>query len=665
LFDQLACRHCKAREVERKETERKEAERKEAERKETERRKEAKRESLRKEGEGRKEAELQEVNIKLAKAVAEAESVRKENAKAVAEAESVRKENTKALSDAKNARQDKAKAVAEAEKFRQEKDKAVAAAANARQEKDKAVSEVLGERQEAHEEAREADAARKKAEAEANGLRLELDGARLRELQPITHAAVRAVLDTPEGLPGGFMRDDESEILVVLKTHNSKERDAPVELACDLGTQYFCALDNLVNCRMDMEKTLLKSEGEQSSEVLESTKLRRDATYQDYLAVSKKLLDACNAGNGMIGRVQQRNETTKACADRLFQLVGESVGVIAAMNQPHVPSSETRTLIVETLAKHDAWVANKLAQSQELCVNVRETMTKLAVLLKAYSEVLLHCDDNPLTGALLAEHKDKALPEDTSPLMEVLHERIATQESWVTCLAREYQSKMAPELKLAAWEGENPHERVKQGLSEMSSRIQTARRAVKTAQRSLEDAQEDRDDEARLYAEQQLSKANGDIKKLQQQELKLWRDVYRLTAVAFPELPSEALNLCTTSIDGTGTLLLCDPHAARLLAPTRQKDMYQGPDGELGPVIISFAGKDSKNDVFRAVYVGSDVCLKKFVIGRISKGGTHEELHVCVRTLQREINNVVKLAHDRVIKPALFFLQSEVSSSSS
>ena len=48
--------------------------------------------------------------------------------------------------------------------------------------------------------------------------------------------------------------DDESEILVVLKTHNSKERDAPAELACNLGTQYFCALDNLVNCRMDMEK---------------------------------------------------------------------------------------------------------------------------------------------------------------------------------------------------------------------------------------------------------------------------------------------------------------------------------------------------------------------------------------------------------------------------
>ena len=74
--------------------------------------------------------------------------------------------------------------------------------------------------------------------------------------------------------------------------------------------------------------------------------------------------------------------------------------------------------------------------------------------------------------------------------------------------------------------GESPHERVKQGLSEMSSSIRTARRALKTVQRSLEDAQEDRDDEARVDAEQQLSKASGDIRKLQQQELTLWNDVY-------------------------------------------------------------------------------------------------------------------------------------------
>ena len=174
-----------------------------------------------------------------------------------------------------------------------EKDKSVAEG-HTRLEKDKAVAEALG----AREDAREADAARNKADAEADGLRLEL-----RLLLPITGAAVRAVLGTPqaEGLPGGFMRDDESEILGVLKTHNSKERDAPVERACDLGTQYYRALDDIVKCRLAVDNALVKSEGEESREVLEATKLRRDATYQENLVASKKLLEACNAENGLIG----------------------------------------------------------------------------------------------------------------------------------------------------------------------------------------------------------------------------------------------------------------------------------------------------------------------------------------------------------------------------
>ena len=51
------------------------------------------------------------------------------------------------------------------------------------------------------------------------------------------------------------------------------------------------------------------------------------------------------------------------------------------------------------------------------------------------------------------------------------------------------------------------------------------------------------------------------------------------------------------------------------------------------------------------------MCLKRFVLGL----GNRETEKVAVRTLQREINNfaTVKLAYDRVIKPALFFLQAE------
>jgi serine/threonine protein kinase/ubiquitin len=508
------------------------------------------------------------------------------------------------------------------------------------------------------------------------------ESAQLRELQPITREAVeaaRSVLGTPEGLTRGFMRDDEAEILSVLRAHNSKERDAPVELACDLSAQYLRALDDLFKCRLDVENALFKSKGEESTEVLEATKLR-DATYAEYLAASKNLSDACSTESGLIGRVQERNEATKACVDGLYQLLDESVVVITAMNQPQEPS------VAETLSLHDDWVARKLAEEQELRAKVKEAMINLALSLKAYSEVLLHCDDPPKAKA---HHKQMDIPEDTTPLKVVLRECIAAKEMWLAGIARDYQSKVSPALicsarvaiseflsdsmrfdvlisaaanaKNVVTNGENPHEHVKRDLSGMSSRIRIASRTVRDAQLSKKDAEEDCNDKDRAHWAQQLSNANKDLRKLQLQELNLWSDVYRLASAAFPELPSQALKLCTSS---DGTLSLIDPNAARLLAPTRQKDMYQGPDGELGPVIISIAGIDSRNDVFRAVYNGNDVCLKKFVLGRISKGGKHEELHVRVRTLQREINNVVKLAHDRVIKPALFFLQSEDNGSS-
>ena len=202
-----------------------------------------------------------------------------------------------------------------------------------------------------------------------------------------------------------------------------------------LAHSYFHAREDLVNYRLSVENARLKGEDEESREVLEVTKLK-DATYQEYLTLSKKLLEACDAENGLIGRVHKGGKATKACADRLFKLVGESVGAITAMKEPQAPSSETRTLIVDTLSKHDTWVASNLTQAKKLCADVKEAMSKLAALLKAYSAVLLHCHAPPLAGAPMARNKEKALPEDTSPLMVDLRKRIAAQVSWVTGTAK-------------------------------------------------------------------------------------------------------------------------------------------------------------------------------------------------------------------------------------
>jgi hypothetical protein len=268
----------------------------------------------------------------------------------------------------------------------------------------------------------------------------ETESAQLRELLPLTREAVesvRSVLGTPEGLTRVLMRDDEAEILSVLRAHNSNERDTPVELACDLSTQYLRAFDDLFKCRLDVENTIFKSKGEETTEVLEATKLR-DTTYVEYLTESKNLSDACSTESSLIGRVQERNEATKACVDGLYQLLDESVVVITAQD----PSTVTRS-VVETLSLHDDWVPSKFAEEKELRAQVKESMTNLALSLKTYSEVLLHCDDPPKA---IAHRKEMDIPEETTPLKVVLREHIATKETWLTGIARDYQSKVSPAL---------------------------------------------------------------------------------------------------------------------------------------------------------------------------------------------------------------------------
>ena len=432
-----------------------------------------------------------------------------------------------------------------------------------------------------------------------------------------------------DGLTRVCMRDNEPEILSVLRNYNSKktdERDDPVERACEISKQYSSARDDLCRHRLDVEKAILKSKGEESTEVLEVTKLR-DASYEKYLAVSKKLLDACNSGSSLTGRIHERNRATRACADRLSQLLDESV-----TDQPQDPATATRS-VVETLSLHDGWGVSKLEE-------------------------------------LLVFNQFRLFPE-------------RMKETWLANIARDYQSNVAPALKRAAWvaiselnadsirldvlvtaaadaktvvdDGARPHERMKKDLNEMILSIRKVRRAVRDARLAREDAEDDGDDKRRAYLEQQLAKEKEKLKKQQQKERELWSDVYRLAAAAFPELPSQAFE-SSKAKSGNNALSLCDPHAARLLAPLRQFDMYEGPDGKHEPVKKSSAGKDSRNDIFRAVYDSKDVCLKKFVLGL---GIRETERMARVRTLQREINSVAKLAHDRVIKPAPFFLEAE------
>jgi hypothetical protein len=199
---------------------------------------------------------------------------------------------------------------------------------------------------------------------------------------------------------------------------------------------------------MNVENAIFKSKGEESTEVLEQTKLR-DVSYEKYLAVSKKVLDACNSGSGLIGRFHEENKATKARADRLIQLLEESVDC-------------------------QSNVASRLE-----CA-AREAISEL--------------------------HSDSM--------------------SFDVLISAAADAKMVVECKYGA----EPHERVKRDLKEMILSIRNVRRAVRNAQQKKEDAVEDRDDEQRAHWEQKLSHENEKLRTLQQTELILWSDVYRLVA---------------------------------------------------------------------------------------------------------------------------------------
>ena len=105
-----------------------------------------------------------------------------------------------------------------------------------------ALERALLESDSARREAQEAHAARNTAEnrtaaaeqdvlqarAEISGFQLELDSVKQRDLLLVVQAGVRAVVGSPEGLPVGLMRQDETEVLSVLRIHLSQEEDAPV-----------------------------------------------------------------------------------------------------------------------------------------------------------------------------------------------------------------------------------------------------------------------------------------------------------------------------------------------------------------------------------------------------------------------------------------------------
>ena len=419
---------------------------------------------------------------------------------------------------------------------------------------------------------------------------------------------------------------------------------------------------------------------------LEEAVAGRDEARERHVAAAQALLEACSSEQGLLERVANLNASAQRLARQLSQVLG---GGSAAGDEDE--DSMDPTAVGRAISQHDQWVGSQGEQSRTLCGSIKEAMSRLARALQVYADRLL------LAGASDSEGSSLSIElADTRPLAVDVLEHIAAQDTWVAGLAEEYEKGVSPLLRRAALaaisdlhsesrehaalisaarsaetvaeDGAQPNTLLLQRLAELNKAMRKARRAVdrcrdemKRAKEGIDDAEDDSDEEARAKGEQDLAEAverykthKAEIRRLQAEQQAMWGTVYRLAAAAYPELPSQALQAVTGKGRQEDTLLtLVDPLAARLLAPSRYKEMYEGPDGLNSIKNVSQAGRDSRNDVFRAVFAGTDVCLKRFRLG-VGINGTTQK---AVRTLQRELNSVAKLAHDRVIKPALFFLQ--------
>eukprot|EP00802_Teleaulax_amphioxeia_P001877 Tamp_01879.p1 GENE.Tamp_01879~~Tamp_01879.p1 ORF type:complete len:1262 (+),score=324.47 Tamp_01879:258-3788(+) len=574
-----------------------------------------------------------------------------------------------------------------------------------RRKEEERLQRALGEerrRQEEEERRRQADAARlrkteedrlravadsESARREATEAQAELDGFRDADLFRVVKLAVGAVAETPEGLPPGFMRPDDERILGILRTHHVRREEAAIRRASERCAEYVHTSHEMAICHGVVQRAVAAG----TDAGLEEAVAGRDEARERHVAAAQALLEACSSEQGLLERVANLNASAQRLALQLSQVLG---GGSATGDEDE--DSMDPTAVGRAISQHDQWVGSQGEQSRTLCESIKEAMSRLARALQVYADRLL------LTGASDSEGSSLSIElADTRPLAVDVLEQIAAQDTWVAGLAEEYEKGVSPLLRRAALaaisdlhtesrehaalisaarsaetvaeDGAQPNTLLLQRLAELSKEVRKARRDVDdglgemaSAQRRIDNAVDDSDEEARAKgerdkaaAEERYKTCKAQIRRLQVKQQAIWGTVYRLAAAAYPELPSQALQALTV-LAGKGrqedTLLtLVDPLAARLLAPSRYKDMYDAMK------LISEAGRDSRNDVFRAVFAGTDVCLKRFRLGdRVGINGTcHAAYVLAVRTLQRELNSVAKLAHDRVIKPALFFLQAD------
>ena len=330
----------------------------------------------------------------------------------------------------------------------------------------------------------------------------ELDGAQQREPLRVVQQAVRAAVDTPGGLPEGYMRDEDAEVLNFLESHMSRDKRNVISDACHLCTQYLTSRDGLTSSRGGVEHALAVCAlaDPLAEEMQEQAKRGRDQAHEKHLEAARALLGACDQESGFMEHVVKRRGEVNASASQLEDLLGENTKTI------DIDSSSDKCLdiVQKSVSSHDKWVQSKKSEAKKLQGNIREAMSILATTFKSYSAVLLECDNSSRNAGNLNDSRLQ-----TGHLLEC----IAEQDLWVAGLAREYEAGIRPLLRRAAWvaigelreeslsldvlisaaagaktvvgDGEKPADRVIAQLSALNNKLKESEKAMKRVQNSV------------------------------------------------------------------------------------------------------------------------------------------------------------------------------------
>jgi hypothetical protein len=321
--------------------------------------------------------------------------------------------------------------------------------------------------------------------------------------------------------------------------------------------------------------------------------------------------------------------------------------------------------IAAALEGHEKWVDAQTQEGKKLCENIITSRNALGTKLQACGsafqnpDVQQHCTFRGIQEAIDAHNMAMSRHASWRLRLSSEYRRVSARiyKAAVHLLdVRTQHSLLLDQLRAAH---EDALRIVKLGSSpdkDALEKIKLAVTVLSAADEKLMDAHHHFDKDKKFNrdntnSKQALQKAKQEVLKQERQLEGIWADIRSISLLAYPDLPARAIELTQKESNHSYLRFLghVDAASARLLAPGRSLKMYD----DCTP-ISSASRQQSRHDVYRAMYDGHTVCLKKFDLGLVG-----DMLGQNVRKFQRELNSVSRLVHDHLSKAHLVFFEMD------